>query len=86
MAYRLTCRHLRSFAPDFTLRGYDIALAQEIGRRLDLPVEFANMAFDGLFAALQLRQVDMTVAAISITPEREALVDFSSVYMSAKMP
>lgn len=67
-------------APDFSLQGYDIALAQEIGRRLALSVEFNNMAFDGLLPALQLRQVDMVVSAMSITPERQGVVDFSNIY------
>jgi polar amino acid transport system substrate-binding protein len=67
-------------APDFSLQGYDIALAQEIGKRLNLPVEFTNMAFDGLLPALQLHQIDMAVSAISITPERQGLAEFSNIY------
>ncbi|MDI6695295.1 MAG: transporter substrate-binding domain-containing protein [Anaerolineales bacterium] len=65
---------------DFSLQGYDIALANEIGRRLNLQIEFKNMAFDGLSAALQLNQIDMAIAAISVTPERQAAVDFTNIY------
>ncbi len=65
---------------DFTLQGYDLALIQEIGKRLDIPIEPHNMAFDGLFNSLTLGQIDVAIAAISVTPEREALIDFSNVY------
>ena len=38
------------------------------------------MAFDGLFDALQLNEIDVAVAAISRTNERDKFVDFSTVY------
>jgi len=66
--------------PGFSLQGYDLALIQEVGKRLNIPVELHNMAFDGLFNALTLGQIDVAIAAISVTPEREALNDFSNVY------
>ena len=52
----------------------------EIGRRLGVQVEYQDFAFDGLGGALQLGQVDAVIAAISVMPEREAVVDFSNVY------
>jgi polar amino acid transport system substrate-binding protein len=65
---------------NFAITGYDVALVQELSRRLDIPMDIRNMAFDGLVDALILGQIDMAVAAISVTPERDALIDFSSVY------
>ena len=53
----------------------------EIGRRLGVQVEYHDFAFDGLGPALSLGQIDAAIAAISRTPEREALVDFSNVYL-----
>jgi heat shock protein HslJ len=38
------------------------------------------MAFDGLGGALAVGQIDVAVAAISVTEGRRAVVDFSSVY------
>ena len=61
-------------------QGYDIALIQEIGRRLNLNVEIKNMAFDGLGDALQLGQIDVAIGAISVTPDRDSLIDFSNAY------
>ncbi len=60
--------------------GFDIALMDEIGRRLGVQIEYRDIAFDGLGPALQVGQIDAAIAAISVTPEREASVDFSNVY------
>lgn len=65
---------------DFKIQGFDIALFSEIGKRLNLPIDYKNMAFDGIISAIQLGQLDAAVAAISVTSEREAVVDFSNVY------
>jgi polar amino acid transport system substrate-binding protein len=64
----------------FQLDGFDIAIMREVGRRLGVEVEFRDMAFDGLKDALQLNQIDVAIAAMSITPERQAVVDFTNVY------
>ena len=55
---------------EFTLDGLDIAVINEIGRRLGVTVELNDMAFEGLSWALQLEQIDVAIAALSITPER----------------
>ena len=60
--------------------GLDIALMNEIGRHLGVQVEFHDLAFDGLLGALQVEQIDVAIGAISATPERQAVVDFSEVY------
>lgn len=65
---------------DFQFAGFDIAVVTEIGRRMNLGLDLRNLAFDGLGNALQLEQIDLAIAAISITPERQAVVDFSNVY------
>jgi polar amino acid transport system substrate-binding protein len=65
---------------DFELDGFDMALIREIGQRLGVAVEIRDMAFDGLGGALLLEQIDVAIAALSITPERQAVVDFTNVY------
>ncbi len=67
----------------YQLAGFDVALLQEIGTRLNIPIEMKDIAFDGLGNALQLGQVDLAAAAISITPERQVVFDFSNVYFSS---
>lgn len=65
---------------NFQLDGFDIALAKEIGKRMGVEVEFNDFAFSGLLDALQLGQVDAAISAISVTPDRHQLVDFSNLY------
>jgi len=71
---------------NFKLDGFDIALMQELGKQLGVKVQFRDMAFDGLSDALQLGQIDVAMAAMSVTPDREAIVDFSDVYYVARTP
>jgi ABC-type amino acid transport substrate-binding protein len=65
---------------NYKMDGFDIALMQEIAKQLGLKVQFRDMAFDGLGNALKLGQIDAAMAAISVTPDRDALMDFSNVY------
>jgi ABC-type amino acid transport substrate-binding protein len=65
---------------NYKMDGFDIALMQEIGKQLGLKVQFRDMAFDGLGNALKLGQIDAAMAAISVTADREAILDFSDVY------
>jgi polar amino acid transport system substrate-binding protein len=68
------------YTSDARIDGFDIALMDEIGRRLGIQVEYRDFAFDGLGSALELGQIDAAIAAVSVTPERESFVDFSNVY------
>jgi polar amino acid transport system substrate-binding protein len=70
----------RFYTEDFQLDGYDIALIREIGDRLDLRVKLQDQVFSGLGGALQLEQIDIAISALSVTSDREAVVDFSNVY------
>lgn len=65
---------------DFELDGYDIALSRALAEVLGVKVAITDMAFDGLLGAVQLGQVDVAIAALSPTPAREALVDFTNIY------
>lgn len=69
-----------AYTGELQIDGFDIALMDEIGRRLGIQVEYYDFAFDGLAAALQVGQIDAAIAAISVTPEREAVIDFSNIY------
>jgi polar amino acid transport system substrate-binding protein len=69
------------YVDEAQIDGFDIALMDEIGRRLGVAVEYRDFAFDGLGSALELGQIDAAIAAISVTPERESFFDFSNVYL-----
>ena len=64
------------FQPD----GFDIAVIRSIADRLGVGTDVRDMAFDSLFSALDSGQVDVAIAAITVTNEREAVVDFSNIY------
>jgi polar amino acid transport system substrate-binding protein len=64
----------------FRLTGFDPALARELGERLGVEVQFTDIPFEGLNDALQVGQIDMAIAAISVTPERREEADFTDVY------
>jgi polar amino acid transport system substrate-binding protein len=68
------------YVENLRIDGFDIALMDEIGRRLGVQVDYRDFAFDGLGGALQLGQIDAAIAAISVVAERESYVDFSNVY------
>ena len=65
---------------DYQLDGFDIALIRAIGQELGVIVDITDIAFDGLGDSMLSGQVEVAIAALSITPEREAAVDFSNVY------
>ena len=65
---------------DYVIDGFDPALIREIGKKLGVRVEISDNAFEGLGSTLRVGQADAVIAAISVTPEREALVDFSNIY------
>ncbi len=69
-----------SVDPAFKVVGLDIALIEEVGRRLQIPIEIQNYAFEGLPGALQINQIDLAVAAMAITPERMSQMSFSPIY------
>ena len=66
----------------YQLDGFDIGLIREIGKQLGVNVEIKDYAFDGLYNALQLGQIDVAIAAITVTPDRQQSVDFTNNYYS----
>jgi len=63
------------------LIGFDIDLATHIADYLNVILELVEMPFANLIPALQDHKVDMTIAAMYITVDREKLVDFSQPYL-----
>jgi polar amino acid transport system substrate-binding protein len=65
------------------LYGYDVDLAREIGRRLDLEVQFVNIGFDGLYDALIAKKVDAVISALPYDPLRTQDVFYTVSYFNA---
>lgn len=66
--------------------GFDNDFAMEIAREMGLrrdQIEFVDMIPSERLGALQRREVDLVVMALTITPQRAELVDFSKPYYMA---
>src|SRR5687767_12691891 len=59
------------------LVGFDVDLANEIGQRLGMRVEFVNIAYDGLFDALLTGRVDMLISGLVDAREFWGKANFS---------
>lgn len=60
--------------------GFEVDLMTEAGKRIGSGVEFVNIPFNGLFAAVQSGQIDAAVSSITITPKRLESVSFAQPY------
>ncbi|MBQ9324351.1 MAG: amino acid ABC transporter substrate-binding protein [Clostridia bacterium] len=65
---------------DANFAGCDIWLAQQIADALGVTLEMNDMAFDGIIPAVAAGQIDMGLAAFTVTPERAEVIDFSNQY------
>ena len=63
--------------------GFDMALADAIGEKLGVDIEIADMPFDSLLAAVQEGKIDVVIAALNYTPERDENVDFTDPYLES---
>ena len=71
------------FDENGTLIGFDIDIARKIAEHLDVTLEFKNMNFDELLDAVKNGEIDIAIAAITITAERSKEVLFSKPYLNA---
>ncbi len=61
--------------------GIDVDIARAISEHLGTDVSFHAMPFADLFEALKSNRVDLLVSAVTITPERQKSMRFSTPYM-----
>jgi len=78
-----------SFAPfDFKepnsdeIKGFDVDIINAIANTMGLQVEIKNMPFDALLPSVLTEQVDVAIAAYSITDERAQIVRLEPYYNS----
>ena len=65
---------------EYKIVGFDMALAQYIADKLGLELEVIPMDFDGTINELGSKKVDLGMAGYSPDPDREGLMNFSSIY------
>lgn len=63
--------------------GFDVDLMNAVAEKAGLEIEIVNTGFDAMLAGLTECQYDAAIAAISITPERQAQMLFSDPYINA---
>lgn len=64
--------------------GFDIEIAKEIAKDLDVELEIKDMDFGNLLAELKLGKIDFSLAGITPDEDRAKSVDFSKLYYQAK--
>lgn len=60
--------------------GFDMEIIREVADRAGFEVDLNTMDFNGIIPALQTGNVDIAIAGITITEERQQIVDFSDPY------
>jgi polar amino acid transport system substrate-binding protein len=65
------------------LVGFDIELMEEIAERMGVELEWQDMPFDSLIAAVQEDKIDMSISCFNYSDERAQLVDFSDPYYTS---
>ena len=61
--------------------GFDIDLAEAVGEKLGLEVEFVTLQFDGIITAIAAGgQADMAISGMTVDAERAEQIDFTDSY------
>ncbi|NLK01136.1 MAG: glutamine ABC transporter substrate-binding protein GlnH [Clostridia bacterium] len=68
------------FEEDGEYKGFDIDMLEEFAKELGFEYELMPMDFKGLVPALQTGNVDIVLAGMTITEDREEVVDFATPY------
>lgn len=65
--------------------GYDVELANRLGKELGVEVEFVSTEAASRVEFLQTGKVDLILANFTVTPERAEQVDFADPYMNVAL-
>ncbi|MDD3337881.1 MAG: ABC transporter substrate-binding protein [Lachnospiraceae bacterium] len=63
--------------------GVDMDIAKAIAEDMGMELEIQNMDFDAALIAVQQDKADFAAAGISVDPEREKVMDFSTNYVNS---
>tara|TARA_R110002096_G_scaffold319292_2_gene513518 strand:+ start:248 stop:1036 length:789 start_codon:yes stop_codon:yes gene_type:complete len=64
--------------------GFDPAIGTEIAKRMGLETEIITTAWDGIIGGLLANKYDAVVGSMSITAERDKVIDFVGPYYNTK--
>ncbi len=65
--------------------GWEYDAIAEIAERLNITVEYENISWDAMIAAVAEGQYDLGMTGITIRDDRAEVVDFSDAYMRSEM-
>jgi len=66
--------------PDGSFQGFDIDVATEVAKRLNVAVEFTTPSWDAITAGSWSGRWDVSVGSMTITTPRQKVLDFSPPY------
>lgn len=69
-----------SAGPDLKPVGYDIDMANLIGKELGVKVEIIPVTSANRIPYLQTKKADLVISSLGKNPEREKVIDFSTAY------
>jgi polar amino acid transport system substrate-binding protein len=64
--------------------GFDVDLMTEIAKRIGVKLEWVDMPFDSLIAAVQEGKIDASISAFNYSQERDQTIDFSDAYYTSE--
>jgi len=70
-----------AFIQDGEIQGFEIDVAKELCNRMGAKIKLIDLPFDGLIPELKLHKVHFVAAGMTVTPEREKVVDFTDPYL-----
>lgn len=65
------------------LVGFDVDLINAICEQIGVKPEFIDVPFDGIIPGLNDEKYDLIISSMTITPERQKVIDFSEPYYQA---
>ncbi|WP_342416645.1 transporter substrate-binding domain-containing protein [Paenibacillus sp. FSL R10-2782] len=64
------------------LDGFDVDIANELAKRIGVKAEFTAQEFSGLIPSLQKKKFDAVISQVTITPDRQKVIDFTEPYIT----
>ena len=68
-----------------TPMGFDVDMGKAVAAKLGLEPQFIDTAWDGIFAAVETRRIDVIMSSVTITDARLAAHNFSNPYVGNAM-
>ncbi|WP_314351175.1 amino acid ABC transporter substrate-binding protein [Campylobacter showae] len=62
------------------LKGYDVDIAREVAKKLNLKIEFLTAPWDAMLAAFDAGKADAVFNQVSVTDERKKKYDYAQLY------